>query len=111
HAMMHLYKISQEALSNSIKHGKARHVVISLATEGQSLRLSIENDGAPFSPPASKDRLGLRIMRYRANSIGATLEMKSVENSGAAVICMLPLETCRWPAIRRAPKKEPAPVL
>src|SRR5438046_9740163 len=90
---MHLYKISQEAVSNAIKHGKATHVSITLGNEGYTLRLSIENDGAPFAPPTSKHRLGLRIMHYRANSISATLDIKRGEKAGTSVTCILPLET------------------
>jgi len=108
---MHLYKISQEAVSNAIKHGKARNVSITLTNNGESFRLIIENEGLPFSPPTSKNRLGLRIMHYRANSIGATLEIKSSDKSGTIVTCALPMEIPGKLQRRRAPKKEPAAAL
>jgi signal transduction histidine kinase len=92
HATMHLYKICQEAVSNAIKHGKARNVAIRLSNEGSNLRLAIENDGAPISGPASKQRLGLRIMRYRANSIGATLDIRPMTGKGTVVSCSVPVE-------------------
>jgi len=101
---MHLYKISQEAVTNAIKHGKAKHVSIGLANGEQTLRLTIENDGAPFLPPASKHRLGLRVMHYRANSIGATLEIKAADAGGALVTCCLPLEIPGKLQRRRVPK-------
>jgi signal transduction histidine kinase len=92
-ATMQLYKISQEAVSNSIKHGKARYVAISLTRLQDELVLTVKNDGLPFSQPAaSKTRMGLRIMNYRANTIGATLEIKPVGKKGTVVACVLPIK-------------------
>jgi two-component system sensor histidine kinase UhpB len=91
--MVQLYKIAQEAVSNAIKHGKARQVAIGLLKDDDSLVLTIKNDGLPFSQPASsKDRMGLRIMNYRASTIGATLEIKPAEKSGTVVSCALPIK-------------------
>jgi signal transduction histidine kinase len=90
HTMVQMYKIAQEAVSNAIKHGKARQVAIGLSQEAEQLLMSIQNDGLPFSQPeASKNRMGLRIMNYRANTIGATLEIKP-NKSGTVVTCSLP---------------------
>ena len=90
HTITQLYKICQEAVSNSIKHGKAKHVSISLAGQRQGLILSIRNDGQPFAPSAdSKNRMGLRIMNYRANTIGGKLEIKPLPKGGALVTCAL----------------------
>ena len=88
-----LYKIAQEAVSNAIKHGKATQVAIGLANSSNKLLLTIKNNGVAFSGQASADnRMGLRIMNYRANTIGAVLEIKAVNNSGTLVICALPLK-------------------
>jgi two-component system sensor histidine kinase UhpB len=66
-----LYKITQEAVTNAIKHAKARNVEIRLANGGSHLLLSIRNDGAPFpSVVKANAGLGLRIMSYRAHLIG-----------------------------------------
>ncbi len=93
--MLQLHKIAQEAVSNAIKHGKAKHVSISLLREGDQVVLTIRNDGQPFSQPAgAKNRMGLRIMNYRANTIGASLEIKPLEKSGAVVTCALPVKNC-----------------
>ena len=55
--------------------------------------ITIKNDGLPFSPPAAaKNRMGLRIMNYRANTIGGHLEIKSPEKAGTVVTCSLPLK-------------------
>jgi len=93
HTTVQLYKIAQEAVSNAIKHGKATQVSISIVRQNDSLIMMIKNDGLPFSPPpAAKNRMGLRIMNYRANTIGAMMEIKPQEQSGTTVTCFLPLK-------------------
>jgi signal transduction histidine kinase len=87
------YKISQEAVSNAIKHGKATCVWISVTSSAQKLVVTIKNDGIPFSPPINpKARMGLRTMNYRANTIGATFEIKPNQKNGTIVTCVLPLK-------------------
>jgi signal transduction histidine kinase len=86
------YKISQEAVSNAIKHGKASCVWISIVGNSQKLVVTIRNDGIPFSPPRNpKARMGLRTMNYRANTIGAEFEIKPNQKNGTIVTCVLPL--------------------
>lgn len=90
-ATLQLHKIAQEAVSNAIKHGKAQRVQITLASVGHTLTLGVRNDGIPFSPPPGPtSRMGLRIMNYRANTIGGTLEIKA-QKEGTLVTCSLPL--------------------
>lgn len=87
-----LHKIVQESVSNAIKHGKAKHVYIDVLNRKDELVLTVKNDGVPFSVPASaKNRMGLRIMRYRANTIGASFDISPVQAGGTLVTCSLPL--------------------
>jgi len=88
---LQLYKIAQEAMSNAIKHGKAKNICISLATNDGRLSLRIENDGVPF-PTTYKptNRMGLRIMNYRAHTMEGTLEIRPAEDSGTVVTCVVP---------------------
>ena len=87
-----LYKIAQEAVTNAIKHGKAKKVALNLENDGSNLLLTIQNDGLPF--PDLKGRsmgMGLRIMSYRASLINASLDVKGTGGSGTRVSCALPL--------------------
>lgn len=87
---LQLYKIAQESVSNSIKHGKATHVSVVLARRADELILRIKNDGVPFPVDRGpSNRLGLRIMNYRAHLIGGTLEIQPNGNSGTLVSCAL----------------------
>lgn len=93
HTTVQLYKIAQEAVSNAVKHGKASQVVIGLAVQSDYLVMTIKNDGFPFSQPSGKStRMGLRIMHYRANTVGATLEIRALGKNGTLVTCTLPIK-------------------
>ena len=91
HTTVQLYKIAQEAVSNAIKHGKATEVALHLVKNSDKLLLTIQNDGLPFSVPVGKkNRMGLRIMNYRASTVDATLEVKPGDKGGTVVSCTLP---------------------
>lgn len=91
-----LYKIAQEALTNAIKHGKSRKVVIELNQDSNALQLCIRNTGTPFPSVVSQNAgMGLRIMNYRANLIEATLEIKRGRPDGTCITCNVPLTARR----------------
>jgi PAS domain S-box-containing protein len=92
-AIMQFYKITQEAVTNSVKHGKAKQVNIHLVMEPEQLVLTIRNNGLPFPSMIDKHKgMGLRIMNYRANTIGASLEVKPGRPHGTVVTCWLPVK-------------------
>ncbi len=86
-----LYKIAQESVSNAVKHGKARVVLISLAYGRAELILRIKNDGVPFPEHLEPTRrMGLRIMNYRARTLGGNFEIHATGKSGSLVVCTIP---------------------
>lgn len=88
----HLYRIVQEAVTNAIKHGKARQIDIELATEAGVITLKVKDDGVGL--PAESPRapgMGLRIMQYRAGMIGGTVVVERHSRGGTAVTCTAPL--------------------
>jgi two-component system, LuxR family, sensor kinase FixL len=84
----HLFRLAQEAVNNSVKHGKAKNVWISLQQSEDRTMLSVRDDGIglPKEKPQSNG-LGLRIMSYRAQKIGGVFEIQGGENSGTLVTC------------------------
>ncbi len=89
----HMYRIAQEAVSNAVKHGRAAHVGITLATGAERLRLRVKDDGVGF-PEGEAARheseaggMGVRIMHHRAHMIGATLEVRNGSGGGAVITC------------------------
>jgi signal transduction histidine kinase len=88
----HLFFIAHEALTNAIKHSLCSRIHVSLDMRDGTLCLSIRDDGRGIFPPQTDGRgMGLRIMRYRASRVRATLEVKSAPGQGTAVTCLAPL--------------------
>jgi signal transduction histidine kinase len=86
-----LYKIAQEALTNAIKHGKAKRAAITIENQPAELILTIQNKGLPFPDlEGHSTGMGLRIMNYRSSLIGASLDIKG-SASGTTVRCAVPL--------------------
>ncbi len=92
---INLYRIAQEALTNVIKHAKARHARVKLAADHGKVRLEITDDGAGFDPatvhPSDQGGLGLLGMRERAALFGGTLEIHSEPGAGCRLVITVPL--------------------
>ena len=85
----HLFRLAQEAVNNSVKHGKAKNVRIVLEQAGEKYVLSVSDDGVGF-PEQEEVRLkglGLRIMNFRAQKIGGELQVEPLEKGGTIVKC------------------------
>lgn len=89
----HLYRIVQEAMNNSVKHGKAKNIEVRLTFEPGQIRLMIIDDGIGFSAKTmAHPGLGLRIMQYRARMIGANIAVQRASEEGGTIVrCSLPI--------------------
>jgi signal transduction histidine kinase len=100
-----LYRIAQEALNNVVKHAKASQVAISLrctprvpspsSREGEGagvkVELVISDDGRGFDPDdVPPERMGLGIMRERAEAVGAQLGIVSQTGRGTRLTVVWP---------------------
>ncbi len=96
HVETALFRISQEALQNVMKHSQAQHVHIGLEETGDGRTiLTISDDGVGFVPtqPAGSLSYGLQGMHERAALIGAQLEVRSRRGDGSSIIVTLPPRT------------------
>ncbi len=83
-----LYRIAQEALTNSAKHAHASRVDVLLEMRDGSLTLIIEDDGVGFDPEETTSRergIGLLGMRERAGLIGADFQLESALGEGTSI--------------------------
>lgn len=92
-----IYRIVQEALTNTVKHAKARNVWIRAWKEDLALCCSVKDDGAGFDSvraQAAPHRVGLGLiaMQERVNAIGGTLKIDSAPGLGTELLIRLPLE-------------------
>lgn len=87
-----LFHICQEALANIAKHGRARHVEVSLWKTADRVLLEVSDDGRGFD--ASKVQLtlghGLANMQTRVHNVGGEVEVSSEPGKGAAVLAWVP---------------------
>jgi PAS domain S-box-containing protein len=80
-----MYRIAQEALNNVVKHAKASEAVMTLRL-GETVRLTIADNGKGFDPTTvTADHMGLKIMRERAEAIGARFSIYSEPDEGTQV--------------------------
>ena len=83
------YRIAQEALTNVVRHARARTCTVRL-TLGESLSLEITDDGIGL-PASFRAGVGLTSMRERAIELGGTCLIEPVTSSGTRVYAQLPL--------------------
>ncbi|WP_187270222.1 sensor histidine kinase [Pontibacter qinzhouensis] len=92
-----LYRITQEALQNSLRHANAAHITVEIAFTPGMLTLTIEDDGQGFllTQQETGDTVvqgtGLQNIRYRAELIGARCEFNSEQGAGTRLTLSLPL--------------------
>jgi PAS domain S-box-containing protein len=85
-----LYRIAQEAVNNSIRHGKAKNIHISLFRINHRIALEIKDDGAGIKEAdLQKQGMGLMSLRYRADLIHGQLRIEPGLSAGTAVSCVV----------------------
>ena len=88
---INLYRIAQEAITNAIRHGKAKNILVELGSSGDCSTLTVESDGLDFPEVRTKSKgMGLKIMDYRAEIIGGTLNIRKGVDGGTVVTCVFP---------------------
>ena len=87
------YRITEEALTNVVKHAKANTVTIMLDKSPEAgLRLTILDDGQGFDAVNIPYGLGISIMRDYAELNGGRFEIKGMPSAGTRVTVILPFE-------------------
>src|SRR6266496_448984 len=85
----HLFRLTQEAFNNSVKHGRATEVVVGLRPHMHGVELFVRDNGIGMPVQGTKSEgLGLRIMNYRARKIGGRLSVEPTEDGGTLVRCI-----------------------
>lgn len=88
-AATHLFRIAQEAVNNSLKHGSARQIEIRLCLRDQGLCLEVADNGSGLLETGENRGRGLQIMAYRAGLIGGVLTVRNADGGGTIVVCAL----------------------
>jgi two-component system sensor histidine kinase UhpB len=92
------FRIVQEAVNNTLRHGKASGITVSVRADANRLLLSVRDDGRGFDVPEALQRaatgkhLGLLGMRERVEALGGRLEIDSAPGQGTEIRASVPLE-------------------
>ena len=87
-----LHRIVQEALTNACQHSQSQKVTVTLAQEGQDVRLEVRDWGVGFNPESvAKGHFGLEGIRQRVRLFGGRLKIESQPGSGTLVQVVMPI--------------------
>ncbi len=86
----HIYYIVHEAVHNAVKHGQAQSISIELTDSADNLHVEIIDDGQGLPENPNPKGMGLRILQYRADSLGALLSVNSLPDAGVKIVLNLP---------------------
>ncbi|AIQ26003.1 sensor histidine kinase [Paenibacillus sp. FSL E2-8871] len=88
----HLFRIVQEAISNTLRHAKAEKMEIRLHRRGDTVRLTLRDDGIGFELDDSKQTsYGLSNMQERMNEIGGSIQFITAPGKGMRIEITVPL--------------------
>ncbi|WP_373568712.1 sensor histidine kinase [Pseudomonas sp. efr-133-TYG-103a] len=87
------FRITQEAVTNMLRHAQAKNLLVRLQRQPEGLALSISDDGAGFSPaqdPAQQGQRGMAGMAERASLLGGELTVDSAPGKGTHIHALFP---------------------
>jgi len=85
-----LFRVTQEALQNVVKHSQARNASVRLYATADRIRLRIGDDGAGFQGPATAKGLGFASIRERLNAMNGDVEVHSAPGRGTRLEAWVP---------------------
>jgi signal transduction histidine kinase len=98
------FRVAQEALTNVVRHARAKRVRVELRREDGALQLVVRDDGIGFDVAGASRRaargasLGLLGMQERVQLVGGQMELESAPGHGTEVRVSLPLAAAAAPA-------------
>ncbi len=91
HVKEALYRMTQEAFHNVLRHAQAKHVTMQLEVGDRDICWEVRDDGRGFDPADPfPGHMGLQSMRERVERAGGTWEVKSAPGAGTTLRAALP---------------------
>lgn len=94
-AVINIYRIVQELLTNVVKHAQAKEVSFQLIMYDDTLMISVEDDGAGFDMKQNQKGMGLEGIQSRVNLLHGQFSMDSAPGNGTFISVSLPLSALR----------------
>ena len=79
------YRIAQESISNVIKYAQANNVIVQISQDGDTLTLTVEDDGVGFDKSKITYGLGLKNIENRVRLINGKVEIHSAKGEGTTI--------------------------
>ena len=86
-----IYRVSQEAIGNAVRHSDAKAIRVTLARHGDRFELVVSDDGSGFTFEQATSGLGLGGMRERAILVGGDIDIESRTGHGTTVRLSVPV--------------------
>jgi signal transduction histidine kinase len=83
--------ILREAVSNALRHGRARNISLLAGRNDREIALAVHDDGTGFAGAGNSGGHGLANMEARATALGGTLHVESTPGKGTRVLLHLPV--------------------
>jgi PAS domain S-box-containing protein len=104
---VHLFRIAQDAVQRAVRSGRATIIRLRLYHDRATDRLALEVDdngiGGPEATEAAATTTSLRIIRHRAEIIGAALNLSAAPLGGLRLRCTVPLSASTAPRLSGIP--------
>jgi signal transduction histidine kinase len=94
---INLYRILQESLQNCNKYANATSIRVEFKREGETLVLTINDNGSGFNVTRAKKGIGLQNIRSRTKECKGTVEIKSKKEEGTSIAITIPIEQTQKP--------------
>jgi signal transduction histidine kinase len=83
--------ILREAVSNSLRHGRAHTITLLAGQSDREIALAVQDDGTGFAPGIGGQGHGLANMQVRAAALGGSLRIESTPGKGTRILLTLPV--------------------
>lgn len=89
---LHLFRIVQESINNTLKHAQAKLLTVRLAYSNQRVHLEVNDDGVGFEWPISDDQehFGIANMSRRAIDLNGSFELTTAPRAGTRITVTMP---------------------
>jgi len=87
-----VYRIIHELVTNAIKHANAKHILVQIIRDDDSIAFTVQDDGCGFDPSAASKGMGLRNIRTRVESLKGCLDIDSQPDKGTEIHIELRIE-------------------
>lgn len=87
-----IYRIVQEVMNNIIKHAQATNVLLQVVELEDSVTIYIEDNGKGMDETATKNGMGLKMLKSNIEYLNGTIEINGKANTGTFILAELPIE-------------------